>query len=216
MAGNGVSTYDRYTFYRMLAQLGTDSAPAQNQVNLNFANAAASFAFSRFSGNLLYSGIQVSNVTYFANAQTNLAPWQPLPFFTIVADRLLREYSTAWFQSDPTNYLITYYGITPTYQVFANGFGVTNVQYADQINLTNQIPSFGITNIPVLANGQFVYTPAVQRVLQLAANIYDATTNRSALYGKDYPSVFRPIFYKTISGSVTNFPCGLSGCRLLF
>ena len=57
-------------------------------------------------------------------------------------------------------------------------FGVTNVQYADQIGLTNQIPSFGITNIPVLVNGQFVYTPAVQRVLQLAANIYDATTNQ--------------------------------------
>ena len=59
------------------------------------------------------SGIQVSNITYFANAQTNLVPWQPLQFFTIVADRMLREYSTAWFQSDPTNYLITYYGITP-------------------------------------------------------------------------------------------------------
>ncbi len=208
MAGNGVSTYDRYTFYRMLAQLGTDSAPAQNQVNLNYSNAVATFAFAQFTGNLLLSGIQVSNVTYFANAQTNLTPWQPLQFFTIVADRLLREYSTAWFQSDPTNYLITYYGITPTYPVFANGFGVTNVQYAGQIGLTNQIPSFGITNIPVLANGQFVYTPAVQRVLQLTANIYDATTNRSAFfgsYGKDYPSVFRPIFYKTISFSgVTN------------
>ena len=211
MAGNYVAsngaypTYDRYTFYRMLAQLGTDSAPAQNQINLNYSNAVATFAFAQFTGNFLLSGIQVSNVTYFANAQTNLVPWQPLQFFTIVADRMLREYSTAWFQSDPTNYLITYYGITPTYPVFANGFGVTNVQYADQIGLTNQIPSFGITNIPVLANGQFVYTPAVQRVLQLAANIYDATTNRSAFYGKDYPSVFRPIFYKTISFSgVTN------------
>ena len=210
--GNGSpnpSTYDRYTFYRMLAQLGTDSAPAQNQVNLNYSNAVATFAFAGFTGNLLLSGIQVSNVTYFANAQTNLTPWQPLQFFTIVADRLLREYSTAWFQSDPTNYLITYYGFTPAYfadggVVNGSGFGVTNVKYAGQIGLTNQIPSFGIGNIPVLENGRFVYTPAVQRVLQLAANIYDATTNKAAFYGKDYPSVFRPIFYKTVIGSLTN------------
>ena len=48
-----VSTYDRYTFYRMLAQLGTDSAPAQNQINLNYSNAVATFAFAGFSGNFL-------------------------------------------------------------------------------------------------------------------------------------------------------------------
>jgi hypothetical protein len=197
-AGNSVSTYDRYTFYRMLAQLGTDSAPAQNQINLNYSNAVATFNDA---------GI-LTSVAYFQNAQTNLVPWQPLQFFTIAADRLLREYSTAWFQSNPTNYLITYYGITPTWYVDGSGYGVTNVQYAGQVGLINQIPSFGITNIPVLANGQFVYTPAVQRVLQLAANIYDATTNRAVYfgsYGKNYPSVFRPVFYKTVSVSgVTN------------
>ncbi len=47
---------------------------------------------------------------------------------------------------------------------------------------------FGVTNIPVYVNGQFVYTPAVNRVLQLAANIYDASTTNF------YPSVFRPVF----------------------
>ncbi len=203
-AGNGVSTYDRYTFYRMLAQMGTDSAPAQNQINLNYSNAVATFASAGVIGNLLVSGVQVTNITYFANAQTNLTPWQPLQFFTIAADRLLREYSTAWFQSDPTNYLITYYGITPTYYVDGSGFGVTNVQYAGQTGLINQIPSFGITNIPVLANGQFTYTPAVQRILQLAANMYDATTNKIAAYGQNYPSVFRPVLYKTVFGLETN------------
>jgi hypothetical protein len=194
-AVNGVSTYDRYTFYRMLAQLGTDSAPAQNQINLNYSNAAAYFNANGM----------LTSVAYFPNAQTNLVPWQPLQFFTITADRLLREYSTVWFQSDPTNYLINYYGITPTYYVDGSGYGVTNVQYAGQTKLVNQIPSFGITNIPVLENGQFVYSSAINRVLQLAANIYDATTNQSAYLGKDYPSVFRPVLYKTISNSgVTN------------
>jgi hypothetical protein len=192
-ASNNNSTYDRYTFYRLLAQLGTDSAPAQNQINLNYSNAAAYFN---------NNGI-LTNVVYFPNAQTNLVPWQPLQFFTITADRLLKEYSTRWFQSDPTNYLITYYGITPTYYVDGSGFGVTNAQYAGQ-RLTNQIPFFGITNIPVLENGRFCYTPAVQRVLQLAANIYDATTNQATVYGRDYPSVFRPVLYKSVIGSVTN------------
>ena len=191
-AGTVVSTYDRYTFYRMLAQLGTDSAPAQNQINLNYSNAVAIFNAN---------GI-VTNIAYFANAETNLVPWQPLQFFTIAADQLLREYSTTWFQSDPTNYLITYYGFTPTWYVDGSGYGVTNVS---GFRMTNQIPSFGITNIPVLMNGQFVYTPAVQRVLQVVANIYDATTNQAAYLGRDYPSVFRPILYKTVSVSgVTN------------
>ena len=201
LAGNGVSTYDRYTLYRMLAQLGTDSAPAQNQVNLNYSNAAASFALANVSGGILVSGVRLTGIAYFANAQTNLVPWQPLQFFTIAADRLLREYSTAWFQSNPTNYLITYYGITPTWPVDGSGYGVTNVS---SFGLTNQIPSFGITNIPVLVNGQFAYTPAVQRVLQLAANIYDATTNKTFAFGQNYPSVFRPVFYKISSGSFTN------------
>lgn len=70
---------------------------------------------------------------------------------------------------------------------------------------------FGVTNIPVYTNGVFVYTPSVQRLLQLSANIYDATTNRTALLGKDYPSVFRPIFTATASGDLyitgyTNVP----------
>ena len=54
--------------------------------------------------------------------------------------------------------------------------------------MTNQIPAFGITNIPVCVNGQFAYSPAVNRLLQLAANIYDATTTNY------YPHVFRPLF----------------------
>jgi hypothetical protein len=201
-AGNGVSTYDRYTYYRMLAQLGTDSAPEQNQINLNYANAVAIFNAN---------GV-VTNIAYFANAQTNLMPWQPLQFFTIAADRMLREYSTTWFQASPSNYLATYYGINGynyyhsddfgnTITNDPSGVGLTNVPY---FGLTNRMPIFGITNIPVLANGQFVYTPAVQRVLQLAANIYDATTNQAAYYGKDYPSVFRPILFKSVIGSVTN------------
>jgi len=55
-----------------------------------------------------------------------------------------------------------------------------------------------VTNIPVFTNNTFVYTPAIHRLLQLAANITDATTNRTFTGGPNGPpyppSVFRPTF----------------------
>jgi hypothetical protein len=56
--------------------------------------------------------------------------------------------------------------------------------------------SFGITNIPVYSNSVFIYTPSVQRLLQLSANIYDASTTNF------YPTVFRPIFEHDNLGNV--------------
>jgi hypothetical protein len=57
--------------------------------------------------------------------------------------------------------------------------------------------SFDSANIPVYANGHFVFTPDVHRILQVAANIYDASTNRTDRGGPEspfLPSVFRPVF----------------------
>jgi hypothetical protein len=176
-AGTNNSTYDRYTFYRMLSQLGTDTTPESGKMNLNYDN-------------LVQAG------TNGVVSETNFIAWQPLVFFTNAADRMLKAYTTRWFQSGPSSFLATYYGINGynyyyqdasgnTYTNDPGGFGLTNVPF---FGMTNQIPAFGVTGIPVLVGSQFVYTPAVQRVLQLAANIYDATTNSY------YPSVFRPLF----------------------
>jgi hypothetical protein len=165
--------YNRYTYYRLVSQMGVDSAPAQNQINLNYANAVA-----RFNAR----GV-LTNITYVPNAETNLTPWSPLQFFTVAADRMLRDYSQQWLVESPSNYLATYGSFT-------------NISTAanPELDPTNMPLPFGITNIPVYVNNQFVYTPAVQRVLQLAANIYDATTNRAISLSADFPSVFRPIF----------------------
>src|SRR5882762_9205189 len=38
------------------------------------------------------------------------------------------------------------------------------------------------------------YGPAVQRLLQVAANLYDSTTNRALTAYPYLPSVFRPLF----------------------
>lgn len=137
------NTYDRYTFYRLLQQLGTDSEPVPpDRMHLTFDNLTrpdpATGAFS----------------------PTNFYPWHPLAFFTNAADRMLRAYTAEWLRSSPSDYLLTY---------------GTNLP-------------FGITNIPVWVSNRFVYTPAVNRLLQLAANLYDAqNTNR-------WPTVFRPLF----------------------
>jgi hypothetical protein len=165
-AGNGVSTYDRYTFYRLISQMGVASAPEQTKLNLNYSNACAYFDAN---------GV-VTNIAYFPNAETNLVPWtNALQFFTIAGDRMLRTYSQQWLVESPSNYVATFSMTTNT------GSMIMPV-------------SFGLGNIPVWVSNRFVYTPAVQRVLQLAANMYDATTNNAAALGANFPSVFRPIF----------------------
>jgi hypothetical protein len=158
-AGNSVSTYDRYTFYRLLSQLGTDSTPESGRMNLNYQNLD-------INGNVV------------AGMETNFIPWtNALAFFTNAADRLLRAYTTRWRYGNPTNFATTFYAAT--------NFNFIN---ADQ---WSNYPAFGLGRIPVLVSNQFVYSSAVNRLLQLAANLYDATTNSF------YPSVFRPTFWVT-------------------
>jgi hypothetical protein len=209
--GTTASTYDRYTFYRMLSQLGTDTTPESGKMNLNYDNLVQA------SPNGVVS-------------ETNFYNWQPLAFFTNAADRMLKAYTAQWFQGNslgyytnivgvitnwiyvaPSNYLAAYYGIHTNYFSYVdaqghyiwnapNGAGLTSfLGVPNALGLTyDRVPAFGITNIPVLANGQPVYMPAVQRVLQLAANIYDASTTNY------YPSVFRPLFSTTNTGGYVN------------
>jgi hypothetical protein len=151
-AGAQTDTYDRYTFYRLLDQLGTDSSPETGKMNLNYDN------------------LDIDPATGTASA-TNFVPWTPLGFFTNAADRLLRGYTGFWLAGSANSFS----NFTNTYA------GITN--------------AFGVTNIPVLVNGRFVYTPTVNRLLQLAANIYDSvyyTNNPSS--GAYLPSVFQPVF----------------------
>jgi hypothetical protein len=173
-AGTNVSTYDRYTFYRMLSQLGTDSTPDSGKMNLNYDN---------LDPYIIYS--PRANVTNSPSA-TNFMAWTPLGFFTNAADRLLRAYTTQWRNSNPTNFAATFYSVTDFTNIIASQW------------TTNYLP-FGITNIPVLVSNRFVYSSAVNRLLQLAANMYDATINNFGVNGNNYnyPSVFRPTFWVT-------------------
>ena len=125
------STYDRYTYYRLLSQLGTDSAPdPAERMNLNYDNLVKANNQGVVSG-------------------TNFFSWEPNAFFSNATYRLLAD----------------------------AGYNFRN------------------TNIPIhLTN---YYTPSVHRILQVAANLYDATTNSFVTAGTNelaLPSVFRPIF----------------------
>lgn len=132
------SSYDRYTFYRLLSQAGVDSVPATTNIIV---------VPTRLGLALL--PINKLNINYRNDAglsPTNFVAWTPLGFFTNAADRMLRM----------------------------------------QLGLS-------ITNIPLYPTN--FYSAAVHQILQLAANIYDATTNHTQLTGYPYlPSVFRPVF----------------------
>jgi hypothetical protein len=172
IAGATNDSYSRYTFYRLLSQLGTDSAPEPtSKLNLNYCNVDK-------AGNIV------------PNMATNFIPWLPEQFFTNAAIRLL---ANAGYTA----------GVGPTNLLFVDNRGATNLQI--QIWPTN------------------FYTPSVHRLLQLAANIYDASTNRTfrvPTATNGFPSVFRPLFalrnnagnvfitdYKEVEDtSVLNFP----------
>ncbi|MBI3849545.1 MAG: hypothetical protein HY298_04535 [Verrucomicrobia bacterium] len=75
-ASQGRSSYDQYTYYRLLSQLTTDSAPdPADKMNLNYDNLVQR---NPISGTL---------------SATNFIPWRPIDFFTNAANRLLQSVS---------------------------------------------------------------------------------------------------------------------------
>jgi hypothetical protein len=157
MAGTNLDSYNSYTFYRLLSQLGTDSGPEPGgKMNLNYCNVD-------------------TNGYVVPNAATNFVPWtNAAQFFTNAAIRLLTD----------AGYTVGLPGSTSNVLVLT-----TKLVNGTYIPITN-------LSIPIYPTN--LYTPSVHRILQLAANIYDATTNRADLTTYPYlPTVFRPVFTNT-------------------
>jgi hypothetical protein len=152
-ASSRTNSYDRYTFARLQAQLGTDSSPETGKLNLNYVNVD-----------------NFGNVS--PNMATNFIPWNAEQFFTNAAMRLM---------------------VNAGYSV---GTYARNVPYSPTNILTTTVDGLS-TNFSIQVWPTNYYTPSVHRLLQLAANVYDATTNRTFGVGgtNGFPSVFRPIFY---------------------
>src|ERR1017187_8997487 len=130
----------------------------------------------------LFCGLFLMAAIETSPAAPPISTNDPVCFFTSVADRLLRAYTAQWATS---------------YNTSNNGMlvPVLNPNFVATFNMTNV---FGVTDIPVLVSNQFVYTPAVNRLLQLAANIYDATTTNF------YPDIFRPVFNVVLENGYTD------------
>jgi hypothetical protein len=165
MAGSTNSSYDRYTFYRLLSQLGTDTDPERS-----------------VAAQANYAGVDRMDLNYrnvdqygrvVPNMVTNFIAWQPTNFFVNAAIRLLVDAGYTVASTNNPNSISNVLAAT-----YNNGVLVTNL------------------HIPIWPTN--FYTPSVHRLLQLAANIYDATTNRTDLSVYPYlPTVFRPLFFDT-------------------
>ncbi len=160
------SFYDRYTFYRMLQQLGTDSAPEPpTRLNLNYVNVDPwGHIVPNMATNFIAWSLPGGTTPVLLGNGQSYANGGPVQFFTNAAIRMLAN----------AGYTI--------------GLGPTNLLYT---NLSNGALSLHIQVWPTN-----FYTPSVHRLLQVAANIYDATT------ANPFPSVFRPVF--TRSNDIVN------------
>ena len=172
------SSYDRYTFYRMLAQVSTDTTSAtlnsdRDKINLNYSNATVV--------NITGTNIAVMH----PGAETNFVPWNAREFFLITADRLL----TNEFQRFPSNHP----AFNPTIGLL-NGRSIP-VFTNGSANIFSNVPA-GPTNLPL-------YSPSIHRLLQVAANVYQATIRDKAgeIY-PFYPTVFQPAFTYNSRGDV--------------
>ncbi len=165
-AQTGKSSYDRYTFYRMASQLGTDSSPAlEGKIHLNFQNPIG----------------QITN---------SVVPWtNAVEFFTNAADLMLKASIDEVVTIATTNVTAmrawgrppgTYYRISDT--LVRTNFSITNIQ----VEVYNPIPGI----IPFQTQNE--YTPTIHRILQVAANIYDNMNDN----GQGHPHVFVPLFAK--------------------
>ncbi|MBI5388316.1 MAG: pilus assembly PilX N-terminal domain-containing protein [Verrucomicrobia bacterium] len=199
----GAQTNDplsRYTFYRMLAQLGTDSSPlfsGQSRGNcptclVNRAQAAlvygGKFHINYASGLIAPETLaRIRTVPAFANlttlelAPTNFVPWD-LPEAPELATMFFTNLAQVLFEKQFREF-------NPSSTIITNRAG----QMIDATGLI-YIPS--ITAIPIAPTNH--YSPALHRLLQVTANIFDATrTNR-------FPSVFRPLFTVVTTTTTTN------------
>jgi hypothetical protein len=109
--------------------------------------------------------------------QTNFVSWTPYQFFTNVAERLIKDNLKAQvISANQTNFFL---------------FNTNNI--ANRVR-----PQISVTNIQIYPTNE--YTAPLHRLLQVAANIYDATTSNK------YPMIYRPRFSGSLASAyITDF-----------
>lgn len=209
------SSYDRYTFYRLLGQMGTESAPADNYwrmqttpqdleryIRVQGRDFLNSWLTNREKINLNYNNVgRYVNGNWVPLTSTNLHAWDATNFFLAVGHQLLRSQLSAI--TDRTNLALVTNFFTLGGNLVRTNLDIDNIVVWRE--LTNASVTFhDVTNRFGLLPPTTEYSPTLHRLLQLTANFWDATTNR--VPSRPYiPTVFRPLFgVQSTAGRPTN------------
>ena len=128
---------------------------------------------------------RTNSLTGAPETATGFQDWNPTNFFLIAAHQMIRAS------------LVTQYVTVPV--------PGTNYYFGTNLLSTNLPPVLSSTNIAIWPWSE--YSPEVHRLLQVAVNIYDSTTNNTQGAANSYPflpTVLRPMFDSMVVGGVTN------------
>lgn len=171
------NSYDRYTFFRMLEQIGMNSTPDKTRMHLNYDNLVQSNA---------QSGIK---------SPTNFLQWRPIEFFTNAAERLVNRalvstnLTNAAGQLYPeksldgylvgTNFTFTNIQIHPTNHYTATPVLHRLLQLSANLYAatTNEAVGNRLTNAPYAFRPQFSRISAYNTTIVIISGYVDVSTN---------------------------------------
>jgi hypothetical protein len=218
------STYNAYTFYRLLGSVGTDSSDGRIEVGVDLAHRY----YRRAKLNLNYQVLDAEGAqSYSANVVTTnggsgsaarataLVPWAARTWLQLAGDRLLRkEFSNGLPELGNFNF---YDPANPSSQLAvprAKEQAAHGIAVAGSYWVTNAVGSGGRNQAVSLTN--HTWSAKLHRLLQLAANIHEVRTNIvGGLSSEPFPPhVFRPTFYREDQDDPRNPGRTLSVVRL--
>lgn len=218
------STYNAYTFYRLLGSVGTDSSDGRIEIGVDLANRY----YRRSKLNLNYQVLDPDgSQPYSANLVTTngesgskarataLVPWTARTWVSLAGDRLLRkEFSNGLPELGNFNFYDPTKPSTKLTVPKAKEEAAHGVAIAGSYWVTNAVGSRG-QNIAV-SKTNHTWSAKLHRLLQLAANIHEVRTNIPGGLGSEPfpPHVFRPTFYREDQDDPRNPGKKLSVVRL--
>jgi hypothetical protein len=198
------STYDRYTYYRLISQLGTESIPDTESRSFRLAIQDNAPRLQEVRTNKIH--LNYDNHFDLQNNQqhhqTNFVDWEPRELFMRSAQRLLMANIT----TNPPSFNVR--------NEQGQQFTVPGANF-HRVGDTYVNRNFSVTNIqvwPEIVPGVNEYTANVHQLLQLAVNMTDPVTQvtderplaQFAGGNMDkFPLVFRPRFAVREDGSVS-------------
>ncbi len=192
------STYDSYTFYRLLSQLGVDSEADEQ---------AETMMLTSSNEKAQEGKVRKLNLNYKfeydpGSGQTKIKEWEPRELFLNLADRLLQaSVNIAPSDSQYTNHLGQLERIYGKDHFTIGGTYQTNRNFPNSANFS--ITNFGIQIWPRVHPSQPQYSAGIHQRLQQAANIADVVTHQNqsrpparfaTTESSKFPLVFRPQF----------------------